>query len=833
MKILVVDGGPGVADALAQSLQTLGWAEAGGATNSDDAVEWINRHGGCDILVTEVFLQPADGFTLRETIQPHLPGMKTIFTSIYDASAYTDRMAGNSFLQAPLTPEALDKALRKLASPSPVAIATPQPTAVATPPQPKAVAAHPRPTAAPPSPQPQAAAPPPPAAVAPPPRPTAAPASPQPRAAAVAPQPAAVAAHPRPTAAPASPQPAAVAAHPRPTAAPASPQPKAAASPKPAAVAPIPLAAPSPKQSAKTDAQPISLPTSPSPQAVSVKAAAPRPAVAARASSPPPLGSEIELPPDHLVGQTIANYHVEARIGKGPMGPVYRARQTNIERLVRFYVLDATLTSDQIAVDRFLSNASAKAKATNPVIMAVYEAGENEGVYFYSCEYIPCRSVGQIRESGGTLDETTALAVLKAAAEALDYFAREKIDHDLLTENALLIGPTNRVRVANIASNQPAKPFDLQVEMRRVGEIVLGALPPSGTPKSREMALLLTDPAAAPLSWAAFLQTLGAHQPKAHIADAYKLDAQERAAIRIVEESKKRQKRGMLINSLVSLALLAGALSAIYFAFLRPKSATVRNLDEMVEVPAGEFVYQDGRKETLPAFFIDKYEVTIGQYAQFLDFIEKNPDKIAEFEHPSQTKGKSHVPVEWADKKELTPPFPGYYHRAQQWGRYKEAALDVNSPVFGVDWFDAYAYAKWKGRRLPTEMEWEKAARGTDGRKFSWGNNEDPARANTGADLDPNPKKGGDKDDFKRWNPVDSKTGDKSPFGMVGASGNVSEWTATIENSPEAGKVPVIRGGNWKTADPSVTRRVLKLMDLQQDDALGFRTASDTPPAEK
>jgi formylglycine-generating enzyme required for sulfatase activity len=81
---------------------------------------------------------------------------------------------------------------------------------------------------------------------------------------------------------------------------------------------------------------------------------------------------------------------------------------------------------------------------------------------------------------------------------------------------------------------------------------------------------------------------------------------------------------------------------------------------------------------------------------------------------------------------------------------------------------------------------------------------------------------------------VDAKKGDKSPSGMVGASGNVSEWTATIVDSPEGGgKVPVIRGGNWKNNDPSVTRRVLKLLDLQQDDALGFRTASDTAPAKK
>ncbi|MEI6280248.1 MAG: SUMF1/EgtB/PvdO family nonheme iron enzyme [Verrucomicrobiae bacterium] len=543
---------------------------------------------------------------------------------------------------------------------------------------------------------------------------------------------------------------------------------------------------------------------------------------------------EIELSPDDLVGKTIGNYHIEARIGKGPMGSIYRARQTSINRRVRFYVLDRTLASDPAAVERFLSNASAKAKAANPLVIAVYEAGEAGGVYYYSCEYLPCRPVGQLRESGGKLDEPTAYAVIKAAAEALDFFAREKIPHDLLTENALLIGTANLVRFANIACLMPSQEFDLSVEMRRVGEIVLGALPDSGAENSRALAARLVDPALQPASWASFLQTVAACQPKTLIADSYKLDAQDRAAIRVVEESKKRQKRGMLISTAVSLSLLTVALLAIKFSFFRQTSATVRDLDQTVEIPAGEFIYQDGKKITLPRFYIGVHEVTIGQYAQFLEFLQKHPDQAAKFDSPNQPKGKSHVPVGWADMKEINPPMPGYYAFAKGWGRYKKAALDVNSPVFGVDWFDAFAYAKWKGRRLPTEQEWEKAARGTDGRKFSWGSNEAPSRANTGQDLDPNPEKGGDLDGFKRWNPVDAKKGDKSPFGMVGASGNVSEWTATFVDSPEGGgKVPVIRGGNWKNPDPSVTRRVLKLMDLQADDALGFRTASDSPPPPK
>jgi len=764
MKILVVDGAPGAADALSQSLNSLGWPGTGAATNTDDAVEWINRHGGCDVLITEIFLQPADGFTLRETIQPHLPGMKTIFTSPHDVSAHAERMSGCEFLQSPVAPEALAGVLRKVTGQTPGPV-VPAPEAAPEPP----------------------------------------------------PVPAAVASAPQPT-------PGARVATPRAVTATAPPRPVAAAKA---------VAAVSPKQSAKNDAQPLAVkaaaPKAAAAPAVKAVAAKPRP-VAKSAPDTRHFGLEIELPPDALVGRTIANYLIEARIGKGPMGPIYRARQTNIERLVRFYVLDSSLTSDKEAVHRFLSNASAKAKATNPVIIAVYDAGDFEGIYYYSCEYIPCQSIGQLRESGEKLDEATALATLKAAGEALDFFAREKVTHDLLTENALLIGPANRVRLANIASTRAAQEFDLSAEMRRVGEIVLGVLPESGADKARNLATQLLSPDTAAPSWAAFLQTVGSVQPKAVIADAYKLDAQERAAIRVVEESKKRQKRGMLIWSAVSLTLSALALFAIYFAFFRPKSSTVRNLDDMVRIPAGEFVYQDGKKETLPEFYISKYEVTLGQYAQFLDFIRKNPDKIAQFEHPDQPKGKSHVPVGWADMKELNPPMPGYYQRAQRWGRYQEAALDVNSPVFGVDWFDAFAYAKWKGQRLPTELEWEKAARGADGNKFSWGNEEEFTRANTGLDLDPNPKKGGDKDGFKRWNTVDAKKEDKSPYGMIGASGNVSEWTQTIVESPEAGgKVPVIRGGNWKNADPSVTRRVLKLMDLQQDDALGFRTASDTP----
>jgi len=160
----------------------------------------------------------------------------------------------------------------------------------------------------------------------------------------------------------------------------------------------------------------------------------------------------------------------------------------------------------------------------------------------------------------------------------------------------------------------------------------------------------------------------------------------------------------------------------------------------MVLVPAGEFIMgswtgdadeRPVRHVYLDAYFFDKDQLTVGEYAKFLDATSHS------------------VPSDW---------------------NIMSRAMHKNRPVVNVDWADAAAYCKWAGKRQPTEAEWEKAARGTDGRTYPWGD-EPPTKfhGNMNKEL---------------WNshmgltPVGMFQDGKSPYGINDMAGNVWEWVS-------------------------------------------------------
>jgi formylglycine-generating enzyme required for sulfatase activity len=259
-----------------------------------------------------------------------------------------------------------------------------------------------------------------------------------------------------------------------------------------------------------------------------------------------------------------------------------------------------------------------------------------------------------------------------------------------------------------------------------------------------------------------------------------------------------------------------------------PKEVRVpKDGSTLLVVPGGEFVMGDPehtRRVMLSAYYIDKYEVSNEQYAKFLADVKEKGD--AAWRHPDQPKTKKdHTPSYW-DHPEL-------------------GIAKADHPVVGVDWFDAYAYAQWAGKRLPTEAEWERAARGTDECTYPWGNQPPEERLTSRANFFGSSYAA---DGYQYTAPVTAFKEWASPVGCLNMAGNAAEWCAdwngplTRERAanpkgPETGTVRVVRGGSWNLGAAHIRCYSRSAMAPSHHDiSVGFRCAKDAlpePPAPK
>ena len=234
-----------------------------------------------------------------------------------------------------------------------------------------------------------------------------------------------------------------------------------------------------------------------------------------------------------------------------------------------------------------------------------------------------------------------------------------------------------------------------------------------------------------------------------------------------------------------------------------PREITASDGAPMVLVPSGEFIMgssaasdeRPAHRVSLDSYYIDKFEVTNARYAKYMEAVT--------------TQQSPH-----------------------QWSAVK-LNEDGDRPVIGVSWADAEAYCRWTGKRLPTEAEWEKAARGTDARKYPWGD-EEPREgiANFGRCCGWS--------GFGLLAKVGTNQAGQSPYGVHDMAGNVWEWVADWYDSqyyktsaaqnpkgPGAGRDKVIRGGSWSNRGGDVRATIRdKVPPTYRNYSIGFRCVS-------
>jgi formylglycine-generating enzyme len=211
----------------------------------------------------------------------------------------------------------------------------------------------------------------------------------------------------------------------------------------------------------------------------------------------------------------------------------------------------------------------------------------------------------------------------------------------------------------------------------------------------------------------------------------------------------------------------------------------------------GEFDEKPAREVNIRSYFIDLYEVTNAQYQKFIEATRRPRQEVMVF---------------FDDVSVLFQP---------------------TLPAVGVSWFDANAYCAWSEKRLPTEAEWEHAARGDDQRQWPWGASFIEGTANIR----------GEEDGFTYTSPVGGYEAGRSAFGLYDMSGNALEWVwdwyseffykegqVTLPKGPDEGMTKTLRGGSWDNSmnDARTTKRYA-VSPNRKEATIGFRCAMDAP----
>ncbi len=514
------------------------------------------------------------------------------------------------------------------------------------------------------------------------------------------------------------------------------------------------------------------------------------------------------MSPAETLPLPFGRYILEQKLGSGTFAEVYRATDTRLGRTVALKLLKPLLVAAPETLALFEQEARQVSELYHPRIAPLHDFGEENGRYYLVMRFIEGPNLAELIQQRGKLQREEAVRITAEVGEALTYAYSLNLAHgDVKPQNILIhpregavltdFGLARMVEAGSVKGSLglqgtptymapelwdglPASPASDQYALACVlvemltGEVLFGASTPMAALKRH------TQPPNLPQAW---LQGTDAWFGKA-LLQALAKTPQER---HISVEAFCRALQPLKLAPAPRVEVVAPPAYPIP-PVAHERQTRIREKDGMVEVciPAGEFLMgsdesdkvakddeKPQRRVYLDDYWIDQTLVTNAMFVCFLN------------ERGNQKEDHSN----W---------YYDFFNPIKQnngvW--LVETGLE-HHPVVGVTWFGARAYANWVGRKLPTEAQWEKAARGTDGRLYPWGN------------LEPNHS-------LVKYNsisgttPVGSYPSGASPYGLLDMAGNVWEWCQDwfdadyykkgLRKNPlgsKTGETRVTRGGCW------------------------------------
>ncbi len=609
-----------------------------------------------------------------------------------------------------------------------------------------------------------------------------------------------------------------------------------------------------------------------------------------------------------LIGQSLGRYHILEQLGKGGMATVYKAFDTRLERNVAVKVILPGQQQSAKFIKRFEREAKVLAQLSNPNIVKVLDYGEQDSMPYIIMEYIPAGTLKA--KTGRPIPWQQASHLLVPIARALEYAHQQEVIHRDVKPSNILITQSGEPMlsdfgIANMLSTQETvdltgtgvglgtpeymapeqgmgKTVDARADIYALGiilyELVTGRRPYEADTPMAIMVKKATEPLPRPTRFVSDLPATVervlikalARDPdnRYRTAGEFALALEKLAQGQLDHEvsapplewlNKIKSSRVLWfglagVGSVVALLLCTSLLFYIFrnlvsrptvptsipsasvsfptnaIAPTNPQPTQPTDSMKMISIPAGDFLMGASAKDqqakqdefpqhtvSLDAFKIDETEVTVAMFNQCVQTGACN-----------YRNGPTDVP---------SPDVPDDYYTNPTYANY---------PAVDVPWKQADNYCLWAGKRLPTEAEWEKAARGTDGRMYPWGNQ--PPSGNLVNFCDANCSEtyanGAINDGYADRAPVGSFLAGASPFGLLDMAGNVWEWvqdwydgnyyansSSKNPQGPSNGSQRVVRGGGWDSivANLRVTKRLYHPPDFFSG-SLGFRCAADATP---